>query len=239
MDNIKQTLSKYKISFVESVNGLKNHWYLIFVTYIFLLASVIFNMITIKLLLGPLSILYGLMNILFKSGLISTYMYIVNLAIFNKKLDKQALTESFTYYISKIYGVFFIIWLGMYIINSLIGLLGANWRIGNIVILVSGVVLLNPLPEILYQKNYVAIDSIKYSFNFMKEYWIEWMIPNFIVGFLYYKLFKNTSNVVDSFKVVDLVKILKFIIVNLVFPLIILFRGNLFKNLDKSNLKFY
>ncbi len=46
-------------------------------------------------------------------------------------------------------------------------------------------ILFNPLPEVLYQKNYNGVMSLRYCVDFMKENWIWWLLPVAFITLIY------------------------------------------------------
>ena len=108
-------------------------------------------------------------------------------------------------------------------------------RVISIVILIA----LNPLPETIYQKNYSSFESIKYAFEFMKENWFNWMLPNIIFYFLLY-LITNTL-LLDVFTThldfnfsFTIKGIVLYFLGQTLFSFIMIYRGHLFKLLSTS-----
>ncbi|SHK49944.1 hypothetical protein [Paramaledivibacter caminithermalis] len=134
-------------------------------------------------------ILGGIIVALFQSAIISNYIYLIENIINYEGFSLEDFKSGFTVYLRNIYSIIIIFWFvrfgaslflkPIFYIN--IGGLSL-WSIIQIV----AVILLNPLPETIYQKYHAGLDAITYSFDFIKENWLEWFIPNgFIIAVLY------------------------------------------------------
>ena len=55
-------------------------------------------------------------------------------------------------------------------------------------------ILLNPVPELIYQSRTSGLELLGASYNFIVENWIEWLIPNIILaigGYALLRLFES------------------------------------------------
>jgi len=147
--------------------------------------------------------------------------------------------EGFKFYLWKIYGVFFIAWIANYLLSLLTGILGTSGDLVNKIISIIILIGLNPLPETIYQKYYSPFESIQYAFEFMKGNWFNWLLPNIL---LYLLLYLVTGKViVDLFAThlsfgldLSLKGIGIYILGQVVFSFIMIYRGHLFKLLSTS-----
>ncbi|QEK12472.1 hypothetical protein FQB35_09110 [Crassaminicella thermophila] len=134
-------------------------------------------------------ILAGILLSLVVSALFSNYLYLIENIIRYGKISFEDFKRGFTVYIWKIYGAMVVIWLVNY---------GASLLLGSILRVKIGFIsfwallqwiaflLLNCLPEVIYQKHYAVGESFNYSFSFIKENWIDWFVPNIFLGLLLY-----------------------------------------------------
>src|SRR5699024_3820615 len=98
-------------------------------------------------------------------------------------------------------------------------------------------VLLNALPETIYQKYYGPVDTISYSFNFLTENVLNWAIPNIIYFLLLYPILPNIMNIVlmISFGTIPSpTYIITFFVGQLIFNFGMIYRGHLFEVLSTS-----
>ena len=135
--------------------------------------------------------------------------------------------------------IFFLAWLGSFVLDSISKLMGFNYYILNLIITFSVLILLNALPETLYQKALEPVDSITYSFDFIKENWFNWFIPNAI---FYVILYLVTGQVITdifathiNFRLsLDMMDIIKYLAGQVIFSFIMIYRGYLYKILSTS-----
>ena len=137
-------------------------------------------------------ILAGIVITLVQSALISNYLYLIENIIQGQKISIDEFKNGFKIYIFKIYGIMIVIWFVNYGASLFLGPI-INIRIGVVSLLflikLVAFLLLNPLPEVIYQKYYHIGETFRYSYDFIKENWIEWFVPNFILGLLFYTVF--------------------------------------------------
>lgn len=75
--------------------------------------------------------------------------------------------------------VAFILWIAGLLIGSFAKSSGSNFLPLAFNLLL--IILLNPIPEIIYNKQYDGLSSIKESIEFTKNRWIEWLFPLVII----------------------------------------------------------
>lgn len=69
-------------------------------------------------------------------------------------------------------------------------------------ILIALYVILNPVPEFIYQTHSSGIGLLSDSYNFIVENWIEWFIPNILltlVGYLVLNLLRTLALALPGF----------------------------------------
>ncbi|TCO73617.1 hypothetical protein [Marinisporobacter balticus] len=169
--------------------ALKN-WQIIFTGLVYSIISILLFRIVFVFW-----ILAGIVVTLVVSALFSNYLYLVENIIRYGKITLDDFKKGFTVYIRKIYGIVVVIWLVNYAVSLLLSPI-LNIKIGfvSLWMLVQGVgfILLNPLPEMIYQKEYALGESFSYAFSFIKENWIDWFVPNIILGLLFYSIMGRT-----------------------------------------------
>ncbi|NLJ78843.1 MAG: hypothetical protein GX329_05735 [Tissierellia bacterium] len=225
--------------FRKSIQSFKTSWVIVFTGLAYMIIGV-FMAITINVLLrGILSILAGIATLIVGSSLISNYLYLLYNIINYDRITVDDFKNGFKYFIRKIYGVFFIAWIGSYFLSIVLNAIGSNAILINRVIGIVILVALNPLPEIIYQRHYSSGDSIKYALGFMEENWLNWLLPNAIFHFILY-LITNTL-VLGLFTTylpighdIGIRRIGSYILGQTLFSFIMIYRGHLFKILSTS-----
>ncbi|WP_416198151.1 MAG: DUF624 domain-containing protein [Sporanaerobacter sp.] len=222
--------------------GFVKNWPIIFSGFLYTFLNLVLFSIINYLFRGFLNILVGFAAAIISSSLISNYLYLLYNVIKYDRINLKNVKEGFSYFLWKVYGIFFIAW----ILNFLLGRLGniiptSATRI-NIIINLLILIIFNPLPEIVYQKSYSSWESITYSFDFMRENWLNWLIPNILFFFILYKL---TGNIISDVFMTHIMYdfdfsikgILNYLFGQLLFSFFMIYRGYLFELLSTSTMR--
>lgn len=188
---------------------------------------------------GALSIIANIVLAIVSAGLISNYLYLLHKVINYNKITLQDFKDGFTYFLRKVYMIFFFAWIGSLLLNAVSNFLGSNFYILYIIVYLSIFIILNALPETLYLKTLEPMESIIYSFDFIKENWINWLIPNVI---LYITLFLLTGITITNIFTTYLyfsfdfnpISIIIYLLGQVLFSFVMIYRGHLFKILSGS-----
>lgn len=171
----------------KSTKALKNNPGLLLVGAVYMIAL----MVVSSLAMG-MSIFAGLIMTLFQSAVFSNYLFLMNRIIRVGKFTQEDFQMGFRVYFRKVWVVLLIIWVAEFGIVTLaqpFGLFIPAFGLITLIVKVIAFVVFNPLPETLYQKHLGEVDSFMYSFNFIKENWIDWFVPNVILGGACYGLY--------------------------------------------------
>jgi len=104
-------------------------------------------------------------------------------------------------------------------------------------------ILLNTLPEVVYQKDYNSWGSIKHTVNFVKENWIEWFVPNFFIIVIMYFLSRQLFVGITALRIMALIRItdlfspmmiITYLISQVFISYFMIYRGLLFARLSTS-----
>lgn len=239
MNLIKDLLLVNKLTVKKSIKSFSKNWMLIFTGLVYTFLNILILFILNTFFKGPLYILVGFIMAIVSSSLISNYLYLLSNIINYDRITMGNFKEGFKFYLWKIYGVFFIAWIANYLLSLLTGILGTSGDLVNKIISIIILIGLNPLPETIYQKYYSPFESIQYAFEFMKGNWFNWLLPNIL---LYLLLYLVTGKViVDLFAThlsfgldLSLKGIGIYILGQVVFSFIMIYRGHLFKLLSTS-----
>ncbi len=226
----------------KTYNLLLKNWIIIFTGLIYVVLNIVLFSIISIVFRGILGILGGIVTAIATSAMISSYLYLLSLVIKDRKIDFEDFKYGFKVYIWKIYGVLVIGWLSSMVFNliivpffSMFIYRGALQMIISILL----VVLLNPLPESIYQKYYSAWDTVVYTFDFIKENWIEWLIPNTLFIIIIYlitgRILTNLFSIYLNFGFNLSIKgIVLFLVGQVIFSFMMIYRGVLFELLSTS-----
>lgn len=239
MDILKDFLLINKQTMEKTLKSLRDNWLIVFSGIAYILLTTIVSLIVFTLFRGALGLIGGILIAVFSASLISNYLYLLYNIINYNSLRLQDFKDGFTYFLRKVYIVFFYGWIGSLLLSVFYRLLGPNAYVLSMIVNVSILILLNPLPESIYLKARDPMGSIIYAFDFMKENWINWLIPNLVFhGVLFYltgNIITNlfTTNVNMRFGM-DIISIAKYLIAQVLFSFIMIYRGHLFKLLSAS-----
>jgi hypothetical protein len=230
-------VQKYSIK-NASKSFIKN-WPIVFTGFVYMTLNILAIIVINTLFRGILSLLAGIIFAIVSSSLISNYLYLLSNIINNNRITLQNFKDGFTYYLWEIYGVFFIIWIASYVLSAVSGIFGSQSYYLVSLLRIIALVLLNALPETIYQKSYAYYENLLYAFEFIKENWINWFLPNiiffaalyFLTDTIYTELFTIYIGLPGE---ISLESIIRYIIAQSIFSFMMIYRGYLFKLLSTS-----
>jgi len=227
-----------KHSIKKTIKSFIKNWYIVFIGIVYMLLYASLTIAINILFRGVLSIFVGIITAIVYSSLISSYLYLLFNIINNNRITLKNLKDGFKEYLWKVYGIFFIMWLVSYMLSAISDIFNSKIGINSLVTLIV-LILLNALPETIYQKYYSSSESIKYAFDFFKENWLNWFIPNVVFFALLYALegINFTSLFMPSINIlggISLSEIVEYLISQVIFSFMMIYRGYLFQLLSTS-----
>jgi len=220
-------------------------------------------LLLVSTVLGPLiapfggagSLLFGLFFSTLMAYVIGAYLACVEAALDARKmLPPSVLKDAIGHYFGESIGVMFWMWIG----GMLLGFLLDGW-VGMAIWFVLAV-LFNPIPELIYNRRTQAPRIFEESARWVWSNWPEWFAPQVIVGGVAALLVPALSSVVlagswMSFSILSMVAsaaqstaeiartggaplwrvALEALLVPLVVHAVMVFRGALFRRLDRGN----
>lgn len=177
----------------KSTKALKNNPGLLIVGAFYLVAVLL-----VMQLAGVMGIFGGLIITLFQSAVLSNYLFLMNRIVRVGTFSQEDFQAGFRVYFRKVWVVLLIIWVAQLAVATLsqpIHLLIPAFGMVTFIIEVIAFIVFNPLPETLYQKHLGEIDSFMYAFSFIKENWIDWFIPNIVLGGACYGIYWAINHV--------------------------------------------
>jgi hypothetical protein len=141
----------------------------------------------------PLGILGGFLLGLVSQACISSGLYLVKNMIDSGKTDFNDFARGFTVYIWDLITISFILWIPMRLAGMALATV-PNGLLIYFCIQIALYILLNPVPELIYQSRTSGLELLSASYNFIVENWIEWLIPNILLaigGYALLRLFES------------------------------------------------
>lgn len=245
MNILKDLLLVNKSTLKKTSKLFLDNWIIVFTGFIYTLLNIALVVVMNLIFSIPIIRFFsGIISFIATSAMISNYLYLLNQIIRYGRVTVQDFKDGFKAFLWKIYGVLFIGWAAGFLFDRIIApvIYSLNLSLaGTISFIISFLVLvlINALPESIYQKHYSAWETVLYAFNFVKENWIEWFAPNIIMLGLFYLV---TGNVIKDVLAISsgmffsfsLKGILLYIIGQVMFSFIMIYRGVLFDILSTS-----
>jgi len=222
----------------KTTKSVIKNWPVILLGFFYMIVNII-----ILSILPFFWILAGLVQIIVNSALISSYLYVMDCVISKDRITLADFKYGFTVYLRTVWGILFIAYVASMGVNLLVmPILGRTISPTAVTLIYYFLVLvlLNPLPEIIYQKGYNALECMTYSVEFIKENWIEWLVPNaLLIGIMYFFLrnfIVTLLFMVFPIRVFTNPAVLVLYLIGLVwFTFLMVYRGHLFEALSTSN----
>ncbi len=179
-------------------------------------------------LLSPLGMIGTFIANIISDLCISSFLYFLAQSVAGSPSRPSELKDSFLVYFWPVISFYFVIWIASWLLGAA---LRANPQGEKIELALFGVaaVLLNAVPEVIYQKSEVGgLGIVAASVRFIQTHWIEWFIPNLLLGGVVYGAIAVLLYVPYSLFIVPPV-------VGALAYFIMTFRGNLFSLLDRHS----
>ncbi|WP_053956193.1 hypothetical protein [Inediibacterium massiliense] len=177
----------------KTIEASVKNWPIVFTGFVYLIISIL--LFRVAVLFG---ILGGILVGIVQNALLSNYLYLIENIIRYGKISIEDFKKGFTIYLWKIYGIFVVIWLVHYGIDLILAPV-MHIKIGTFtlwtVIELVAFVFLNCILEVIYQRDESIGENFSYSFSFMKENFIDWWIPNILLGIMIYYILGQVMNI--------------------------------------------
>jgi len=239
MEYIRDLMYVNKEAISKTTKGLKDNLLFLAVGIIFYAIELVSGYLMALLLSGPTAIIGGFLNAFVRSAIYSSYLYVLFNIIVYRRLNINDIKRGFSYFLWKVYGVFFIIYLAQMVLSLLGNIFGSAASILNLLIMLGAFILFNALPEAIYLRNYSSIETLSYAMEFIKENWFNWFVPNIIFVALLFVLQGNgISNFfsvsISNLSIEALKNTIPIFIGRIMFSVFMLYRGFLFNILSSS-----
>jgi hypothetical protein len=225
MEQIRALVWIYKTCLIRTVELVRENLGIIFapIAYGFVLSAA-------ALLLAPLGFIGGLVLGVVLAACASSGLYLIENVVRMSKASLQDFTKGFTVYIWEILTLAFIFWIPMRLLAQF-AFTTPNGPLLYLAVQILLYVIFNAVPELIYQGRVSGLALLSASYQFIVENWIEWLLPNLLVGIAGYLL----RNLVYQL-VIPLPFFLQYFLVETAFGLfltfLMIFRGLLFGELN-------
>jgi hypothetical protein len=188
MKTVRVTLWMYALALRRSWESVSKNWIVSFapLAYGFILS------LTVSIV-APLGIIGGVILGLVSQACVSSGLYLIENVVRTGKTNFDDFAKGFTVYLWELVRISFILWIPLRIVSIALSGSGPNGGLILLLIQLALYILLNPVPEFIYQTRTSGIELLGASYNFIVENWIEWFIPNIALTLLGYFVLSGLS----------------------------------------------
>ena len=136
-------------------------------------------------IVAPLGIIGGVLMALASQACVSSGLYLIQNMVRSGKANFDDFLKGFTVYLWELVQIAFILWIPMRILALALAS-APNGALIFFLIQIALYILLNPVPEFIYQSRVSGVELLSASYNFIVENWIEWFVPNVIMTVIGY-----------------------------------------------------
>jgi hypothetical protein len=182
MEQIKAIFWIYKTCLIRTVELVRNNLGIIFapIAYGVLLSAA-------AMLLAPLGMIGGIIMGVVLAACASSGLYLIENVVRMGKASLQDFARGFSVYIWDILTIAFIFWIPMRLLAQF-AFTTPNGPLLYLGVQILLYVIFNAVPELIYQGRVSGLALLSASYQFIVENWIEWLLPNLVVGAVAYML---------------------------------------------------
>jgi len=174
MKILQVTLWMYATALERSWQAVRKNWVVSF-------APVVFGIIlaVVGSVVAPLGIIGGFIYSLVSAACASSGLYLIKNLVDSGKANFNDFLNGFTVYIWDVITILFIVGIPMRLAAMSLASV-ANGALLYFLLRLGLYILLNAVPELIYQSRTSGLELIGASYNFIVENWLEWLIPNIL-----------------------------------------------------------
>ena len=196
MKIVRATLWIYAGALQKSWQCVAKNWVVSFapLAYSFIMSMA-------ALLALPLGFVGGILLALASQACISSGLHLIKNMITSGKADLNDFLNGFTAYLWDLLTVAFILWIPLRLLAAALASV-PNGGLIYFLIQVTLYIVLNPVPEFIYQTRTSSLELLSASYNFIVENWLEWLLPNIVLtmaGFILLRLLNAAVWVLPDF----------------------------------------
>jgi len=175
MQTLEVTLWMYATALKRSWECVRKNWVVSFapIAYGIILA-------VIASLVAPLGMVGGLLFSVASQACVSSGLFLIKNLVDGNRADFNDFLNGFTVYIWELILIAFIIWIPLRVAAMGLATVPNGALIYFLIQLILYIVL-NPVPELIYQTRTAGLELISASYNFIAENWLEWLLPNILL----------------------------------------------------------
>ncbi|MBI3800601.1 MAG: hypothetical protein HY268_26940, partial [Deltaproteobacteria bacterium] len=133
---------------------------------------------------GPLGLIGGFILGLVLALCVSSYLYFIAGVVNGSRMSLSDLAESWRPYFGSVITILFFLSIVRYALELLVPLGAAGGSELRSLINLALMILLNPMPEIIYQGRSEGLNMLQESFEFLRDSGVEWFLPLIVLAVL-------------------------------------------------------
>ena len=187
MKTVQVTLWMYAVALRRSLEAVSKNWIVSFAPFAY---GFIFSLgASIAVRLGLIG---GILIVLVSQACLSSGLYLIENIVRMGKTNFDDFVRGFSVYLWELVRISFILWIPLRVLSM--GLSGVpNGALIFLFVQIALYILLNPVPEFIYQTRASGIELLGASYNFIVENWIEWFVANIVLTGLAYFLLNGLT----------------------------------------------
>jgi hypothetical protein len=179
---LRSTLQLYLHSLREAWQRVLPGWWLIFLPVLY---SPILSLVAF--FTAPLGLVGGILIGLTMAACVSSYLYFIGEVVAGRRIFWRDLGESFRAYLGSVISVLFILMLIQWTLALALPPVPGAQTLRTVVNL-GLLIVLNPVPEVIYQTRAQSLGVFSESWDFLRENWAEWFAPFVALAALFFFL---------------------------------------------------
>jgi hypothetical protein len=196
MKIVQATLWIYAAALHRSFRCVAHNWVISFAPLVYGLGLSLAGFV-----LSPLGIVGGLVLGLATQACLSSGLHLLDNMVKIGVANLNDFIKGFGVYFWELLLISFILWIPMRVAAVALASV-PNGALIYTLIQIALYILLNPLPECIYQTRSSGIQLLSASYNFIVENWIEWFLPNILMtlaGFFLFNLLELLTRGLPGF----------------------------------------
>jgi len=176
MQIFQVTLWLYGTALNRSFQCLRKNW-------LASLAPVVYGigLAVVGTIVAPLGLIGAMLYSVATQACASSALFLIKNMLDSGKTDVNDFLNGFTVYIWELITISFILWIPMRVAAMGLGS-AANGALLYFLFKLALYIILNAVPELIYQSRTSGLELIGASYHFIVENWLEWLVPNIIFG---------------------------------------------------------
>lgn len=168
---LSATIQMYRQATVDTWTRIQRNWWVGLLPFLYG-----FILILVASFVGSLGMVGGFIFGLISAMCTSSYLYFLAGMVNGQRVVLSELGESWRPYLSPVITVLFFLFLVQLTLSLVLPPVESSQDVAFFVTLIL-LVILNPIPEIIYLGRSDGFGMLQESFDFLRENWMEWFLP--------------------------------------------------------------